>query len=201
VAAIVAGLPQAITNATGKPFDATKVGAILDERLRNGARDRAQGVDLTADYRADLSPQDKLQLTANATYLDDDRQLIPGQPMIANSGVIFTAPHWRGRAGGSLDHHRLQLSGFVNYTGAVRDNRLASQGRLSAFATVDLSAAWHSGPGHRLTSNIELRLSALNLFDRMPQRIFTSDPSFIPFDSTNQSPIGRFVSLSVSKAW
>jgi len=121
--------------------------------------------------------------------------------MIANSGVIFTAPHWRGRAGASWDHDRLQLSSYVNYTGMVRDNRLASIGKLSAFATVDLSAGVRTGPGPRLTSNLEIRLSALNLFDRNAQHIFTSSPYFIPFDSTNQSAIGRYVSLSVSKAW
>jgi len=201
VLALIASLPQPIVNATGRPFDPSQVGAIIDDRLRNGARDRVQGVDLSADYRFDLSPLDRLAVTGSASYLDDNRQLIAGQAMIANSGVIFTAPHWRGRAGASWDHDRLQLSSYVNYTGMVRDNRLASIGKLSAFATVDLSASVRTGPGPRLTSNLEIRLSALNLFDRNPQHIFTSSPYFIPFDSTNQSAIGRYVSLSVSKAW
>ena len=201
VQAVIASLPQPIVNATGRPFDPSQVGAIIDDSLRNGARDRVQGVDLSADYRADLSPQDKLQLTGSASYLDDKRQLIPGQAMIDNSGVIFTAPHWRGRAGASWDHDRLQFASYVNYTCTVRDNRLASPGKLSGFATVDVSASWRTAPGKKATSNLEFRLSALNLFDRNPQHIFTSSPYFIPFDSTNQSAIGRFVSLSVSKAW
>jgi len=201
VMAIVAALPQAITNATDGPFDPAKVGAIINESLQNGARDRVQGVDLTADYRVTLSPQSKLGLTATASYLDDDRQLIRGEGFIPNSGVIFTAPHWRGRAGADWDRGRFQLSSYVNYTGTVRDNRLASNGTLSAFATVDLSAALRTGEGRGLARNIEVRLSALNLLGRKPQRIFQSSPTDIPFDSTNQSAIGRFVSLSVSKAW
>lgn len=201
VNAIIAGLPQAITNATGAPFDPAQVGAIIDESLRNGSRDRVRGVDLSADYRLDLSAQDKLQLTATGSYLDDDRQLIPGQATIDNSGVIFTAPHWRGRGGADWDHGNVQIGGYINYTGMVRDNRLASIGTIRAFATVDVSAGFHTNAGGTLTSGLEVRLSALNLFNRRPQRIFTSDPTFIPFDSTNQSAVGRFVSLSVSKAW
>lgn len=201
VLAIIASLPAPIVNATGRPFDPAQVGAIIDESLRNGSRDRVQGIDLSADYRVDLSTQDKLNLLATASYLDDDRQLIPGQGFIDNSGVIFTAPHWRGRGGASWEHDRLQLSSYVNYTGMVRDNRLASIGRLSGFATVDVSASLRTAPGRQLANNLEFRLSALNLFDRNPQHIFTSSPYFIPFDSTNQSAIGRFVSLSVSKAW
>lgn len=201
VLAVIASLPQPIVNATGRPFNATDVAAIIDDSLRNGARDRVQGVDVSADYAANLSPRDKLQLAASASYLDDDRQLISGQGFIDNSGVIFTAPHWRGRAGASWDRERLQLSSYVNYTGMVRDNRLASLGKLSGFATVDVSASVRSAPGHQLTSNLVVRLSALNLLDRKPQHIFTSSPYFIPFDSTNQSAVGRFVSLSVSKAW
>lgn len=201
VLAIIASLPAPIVNATGRPFDPAQVGAIIDESLRNGSRDRVRGIDLSADYRVDLSKQDKLNLLATASYLNDDRQLIPGQGFIDNSGVIFTAPHWRGRGGASWEHDRLQLSSYVNYTGMVRDNRLASIGRLSGFATVDVSASLRTAPGRQFANNLEFRLSALNLFDRNPQHIFTSSPYFIPFDSTNQSAIGRFVSLSVSKAW
>jgi len=201
VLAIVATLPQGISNATDGPFDPAKVGAIINGSLQNGARDRVQGVDLTADYQLTFPDSSKLGLTATASYLDDDRQLIRGQGFIDNSGVIFTAPHWRGRAGADWDRGRFQASTFVNYTGMVRDNRLASPGKISDFATVDLSAALRTGEGHGLGRNIEFRLSALNLLGRMPQRIYQSNPTDIPFDSTNQSAIGRFVSLSVSKAW
>jgi len=201
VLALIASLPQPIVNATGRPFDPSQVGAIIDESLRNGARDRVRGIDLSADYRIAVSPQDDVLVTGTASYLDDDRELIAGQAFLDNSGVIFTAPHWRGRAGASWDHDRLQLAGYVNYTGMVRDNRLGSIGRLSGFATVDVSASVRTAPGRALTNNVQFRLSALNLLDRNPQHIFTSSPYFIPFDSTNQSAIGRFVSLSVSKAW
>jgi len=201
VLAIVNALPQAISNATDGPFDPSKVGAIINESLQNGARDRVQGVDLAADYQLTFSDRSKLGLTATASYLDDDRQLIRGEGFIDNSGVIFTAPHWRGRAGADWDRGRFQVSSYVNYTGAVRDNRLASIGKMSAFTTIDLSAALRTGEGHGIGRNIEFRLSALNLLGRMPQRIVQSDPTDIPFDSTNQSAIGRFVSLSVSKAW
>ena len=52
-----------------------------------------------------------------------------------------------------------------------------------------------------LLAGLEVRLSALNILNEKPDPIRTSDPAAIPFDSTNQSPIGRVVSFSVTKTW
>jgi iron complex outermembrane receptor protein len=48
---------------------------------------------------------------------------------------------------------------------------------------------------------MELRVSALNLLDQKPRRIRTGSLGGAPYDSTNQSPVGRFVGVSVRKAW
>lgn len=194
-------LPAPITNATGRPFNPAEVAAILDARLRNTARERARGVDLALRYRADLGPGDRLLLSAAASFLDTTRQIRPGLPTIQRSGVIFGPPHWRARAGGSWDRDNVQLTAFVNYVGGVRDNRQAFLGRIDSFTTVDLSARVRTTEAGGLLGNLELRLSALNLLNQKPDPIGTSDPAAIPFDSTNQSSIGRFVSLAVTKTW
>ena len=94
---LVAALPLGLTNQSGQPFDPGAVSAIIDAGLRNTARERARGLDLLADYRIDLGDDERLLLTAAASYLDADRQLSPGQAVLERAGLIFTPPHWRGR--------------------------------------------------------------------------------------------------------
>jgi outer membrane receptor protein involved in Fe transport len=49
--------------------------------------------------------------------------------------------------------------------------------------------------------NLELSLSVQNLFNAKPQTIRTTLLSDAPFDSTNSSPVGRFVALRIAKQW
>jgi len=44
-------------------------------------------------------------------------------------------------------------------------------------------------------------LSAQNLFNKAPPLYTPPYSSYVPFDSTNYSAIGRYVSLSVAKHW
>jgi hypothetical protein len=172
---------------------------ILDARLRNTARERVRGLDLTAQYGIDLGG-DRLLLTAAASYLHATRQVREDLPSAERSGALFTPPHWRGRVGGSWQSGEVQLAANLNYVGGVRDNRLAFRSEITPFTSLDLSARVRTDTSGAF-GNVEVRLSALNLLNEEPDVIGTSDPSAIPFDSTNQSSLGRMVSLSVTKTW
>ena len=52
-----------------------------------------------------------------------------------------------------------------------------------------------------LLRNVELRLVALNVLNQKPHVIRIVYPSEAPYDSTNESPVGRFLGASVRKAW
>lgn len=198
---IVASLPQPATNATGRPFEPSDVGAIIDARLRNTARERARGVDLAADYRVTLGEHQRLQVSASATYLDAKQQLIAGEAYVARSGVVFNPPNWRARFSGDWQNRHLQVSAVLNYVGGVDDNRLAFLDDVAPFTTLDLSARLRTDATNGLMRNVEFRLSASNILDNRPAIIGSSDPSAIPYDSTNQSAVGRFISVAVTKKW
>jgi outer membrane receptor protein involved in Fe transport len=198
---IVASLPQTLVNATGRPFVPSDVGAILDARLRNTARERARGADVAANYQIDLGPQQKLLMIASATYLDASQQIIKGQQFVDRSGVIFTAPKWRARAGGNWQDQNIQISAVLNYIGGVKDNRLAFLGQVAPFTTLDISARVGTGIEKGYLKGVEFRLSVLNVLNNKPALIGTSDPAAIPFDSINQSAVGRFISVGVAKKW
>lgn len=197
---LVATLPLGLSNQSGQAFDPAQVAAIIDTTLRNTARERARGVDIQAEYRIDLGA-DRLLLTAAASRLDADRQLSSGQAVLERAGVIFTPPHWRARGGASWERDGVQLSAFVNHAGSTRDDRFIAPGRVGAFTTFDVSAAIRTTTQDGPFRNLEVRLSALNLLNEKPDRILTTSAAQIPFDSTNQSPLGRFVSFILTKTW
>lgn len=201
VNALVAELPGGLVNQTGAPFDPSAVGAIIDASIRNTERQRIQGVDVNADYEFDLGRRGKLQLTASASYLKSVQQLAAGQPVVPLAGTIFNPPHWRGRGGAVWRSARTALAAFVNYVGPTSDNRFAAAATIPAFVTLDVNASVRSGARKGLLRDVELRLSALNLLDQEPHFIRNAAPEAAPYDSTNESPIGRFLGLSVRKAW
>jgi iron complex outermembrane receptor protein len=201
VEALIATLPGGLINQTGAPFDPSAVGAIIDGSIRNTERQRIHGVDVTADYRFDLGHRGKLLLTAAASYLASEQQLAPNQPSIQLAGTVFHPPHWRGRWGIVWTGARAGLSVFANYVGPTTDTRFPDDRTIPAFTTVDVSASVTTGAKAGLFRNVELRLSALNVLDQQPHFIRNAYPEAAPYDSTNESPVGRFLGASLRKAW
>jgi iron complex outermembrane recepter protein len=117
------------------------------------------------------------------------------------AGTIFNPPHWRGRAGATLDGEHATFSGFLNVVGSVIDNRFTVPEKVGAFLTVDLSASLRTGKGAGPFRDMELRLSALNLLNQKPRLIQTGSLGGAPYDSTNQSAVGRFLDVSIRKVW
>jgi outer membrane receptor protein involved in Fe transport len=201
VEAVIAGLPGGLVNQTGAPFDPSAVGAIIDSSIRNTERQRIRGIDLGADYRLDLGRHGKLLLTGAASYLESSQQLASGQPVIPLAGTIFNPPHWRARGGAVWNVGRAGFSAFVNYLGPRTDSRFVTARTIGAFVTLDLNATLRTGATAGPLRNIEVRLSALNLLNQEPHFIRNAAPEAAPYDSTNESPVGRFLGVSVRKSW
>ena len=198
---LIADAPLGLQNQSGQAYDPAQVYAVVDSSLRNTAREHARGVDLALDYSAELQGGSQLQLAASASYLDGKRQPVAGQPYEGRAGLIFTPPHFRAHGSASWQGGGLQLSAALNYVGSTLDNRFPVIETIGAFTTLDLSGAFRPAISHGLFGNIELRLNVQNLLGEEPDPIRNSAASAIPFDSTNQSPVGRFVSFSVTKQW
>jgi hypothetical protein len=148
-----------------------------------------------------LGARDKLLLTGAASYLSSDQQLAFNQPVTQLAGTIFNPPHWRGRAGAVWEGTPFGIAAFVNYVGTNTDNRFPVLKTIPAFVTLDLSASVRTGAGRGALSNLEARLSALNVLNQKPHFIRNAFPEGAPYDSTNESPVGRFIGLSVRKIW
>lgn len=190
-----------LQNITGRPYDPTTVYAVVDGRSQNTAFQAIQGVDLSAQYRIDLSSGDRLLLTGAGSYLESERRLIAGQPSTPTAGVIFTPPHWRARGGGTWESDTASLSAFVNYVGGVEDQRAIPFTHVGAFTSVDLAAHLTPTDATGVLCDLEFTVAVTNLFNEKPALIRQSAVVDPTYDSTNYSAVGRALSVTVAKRW
>ena len=74
--------------------------------------------------------------------------------------------------------------------------------KSASFTTVDVALRYATDRRDDAWSGMEFALSVDNAFDRDPPLYQVGSPLYAaPYDSTNYSAIGRFLSLSVSKHW
>lgn len=191
----------AFSNLAGVAFDPADVVAIVDNRYRNVARQIIQGVDLSLRYRFETDRVGKFTVEGNTTYLDSRQRLTPNLPITGITGKIFYPPHVRARAGLLWDKGPISLSSFVNYIGGVRDNRQIPSVAVAPMTTLDISARYRFGPSVPVLAHSEVLLAVTNVANAAPDTIRTAASYYVPYDSTNYSPVGRLVSLTLSKRW
>lgn len=188
------------SNATAAPYDPATVVAIVDNSNVNAGRQTIRGIDALFSYRAALGGAQSLTASLNASYLESKQQISRTQPVLPLAGVLFNPPHLRVRGALSWDSGSLLLNGTVSRIGGVDDTRTSPAVRIGPMTTLDLTARYRF-TGGGLLGGTEIALSAMNLFNAKPDQIATALFSQTPYDSTNYSPIGRFLSVSISKKW
>lgn len=197
-AALAAGT---FTNATTVPYDPAKVVAVVDNRRVNASTQSIRGVDLDARYGFNFGSAGKVDLSLYGSYIHSRQVLSALQPEQQLAGLLFNPPHFRARGGAAYSEGGFTLSSFVNYTGGVSDERSTTPVRIGSMTTVDLTARYRFEEGSALLRGLDLSLSLQNIFNAMPSAITTTIVYQPPYDSTNYSPVGRFVSFSISKRW
>ena len=189
-----------INNLLDGPYQPADVVAIIDNRNHNVARQRVTGIDAFIDYTFDIAGG-SLSLTANAAYLRSRQQLNAQQPVVALAGTIFNPPHVRARGGLTWSSRTLTLSSFANYTGGVRDVRQTPSIRIGSLTSLDATARYAIATAQGPLSGIDLILSVQNVFNAKPPMIRSNFAFTEPYDSTNYTPFGRFISFAIAKHW
>ncbi|MCD9033168.1 TonB-dependent receptor [Luteimonas sp. Y-2-2-4F] len=190
---------QAFYNFAGAAYDPAKVAAIIYTQYANVARQEIQGVDLSGAYRLALA-HGELTLRGSASWLDSTQQTLPTQDAFDLSGMLFNPPEISGRVGAVWKQGGFSASVFADHRSGVT-NRV-DDAKSASFTTFDAALRYATGPRGDAWSGLEFGLSVDNLLDRDPPLYQVTAPLYVaPYDSTNYSPIGRFVSLSVSKHW
>ena len=185
-------------NFTGVPYDPDHVAAIIYGNYVNVAQQKIRGADFSGSYRFDLSPG-RLTVRGSVTRLDSSQQNTATQDFYDLSGTLFNPAKVNGRIGAVWEQGRFTTSAFANYTGGVTNT--ADGKKTASFTTFDAVLRYASDQPAGALSGVEVTLSVQNLLDRSPP-LYTPNAYADytpPYDSTNYSAIGRFISLAVSK--
>lgn len=184
------------TSTSIKLYPATSFGAIIDARVLNAAELHIRGLDLNAGYEFSRGA-DRFSINGNATYLFDFKRRL--SPTAAINELVDTVGNpvdlrLRGVASWSRGPFGANLT--LNY---VDDYAATATTRVSDWTTVDLQATWTASAKDGPLKGVVLGLTAQNLFDKDPP--FYDSALGIGYDAANADPLGRFVSVQLTKRW
>lgn len=179
-----------------------------DNRTQNLSISEVDGFDLRVDYTTEI-PAGVLNFGVNATKMIsfDDRIFASAAPITRIDTVLFPADlKARGYVGFGKDRWNARLN--VNYVDQYDNPFSATNPTIDDWSTVDLLFSYEF-PSHDddLSDGVRLGLTVKNAFDEDPPFLpvgTSSDFSIINavgFDPANANPLGRFISVQVSKSW
>lgn len=181
---------------------------LADGSVQNLAVETVEGLDLRfdADFDTDIG---RLNFGVNATYtLSHDRKVTATAPAISQLNRVASPPDFRlrGNAGWTKGPWGADL--YVNHTPGYDNPFPPPAGvtlvpKLSSWTTLDLTLRFD---GRDMAEDSWLRgmgasLGISNLFDTDPPFWSSTGSDGRDFDAANASPVGRFVTLNVTKRW
>ena len=176
---------------------ATPPTVIVDQRLRNIANLRVKGVDASVDWPLATSFGD-WRFGLNGTYVLTYEQKLSGTaPSIDLLNVSFNPVDFRLRAAVVWTLGGLSADLAANYTDGYKETLSPTSRKVDSWTTIDAGIAYEFGSRTGLTDQVTIAARAVNLFDEDPP--FVDVP--LGFDSANAAPLGRLLSLQISKQW
>ena len=198
---LIAGSLNGLENFSGGPYDPASVVAFVDNRNINVAVWAIEGIDARLAWNQSFGKDRSWGLELSGSWLDSKQQLTPDLPEVQLAGVVFNPPRYRGRALGRLTAGDITARVTANYIGALVDRRFAAEQRIEPGLSFDLGVSYDIIKGDGRDPGLSIALNIQNLFDDEPPLIGQTGPTDTPYDSTNYSPIGRFVSFGIRRQW
>ncbi|WP_165391003.1 TonB-dependent receptor domain-containing protein [Pseudoduganella lutea] len=171
---------------------------VYDLRRQNFADEKIQGIDYSVEYQLrsavgqwkfGLSGSHMMTFDQNVPGVADTIELLDTNYAVRNK-VRLQAGLVRGDFSAAL---------FANHVGTFRNTGVSPVQRVSSFNTVDGHFAWNF-KDRGILDNTTLAIDVTNLFDRDPP-VFYTGGSILGFDGNTANPLGRVVSVSLSKRW
>jgi iron complex outermembrane recepter protein len=172
--------------------------------VRNLARTSVSGFDFDVAYTYD-SEVGNLSLGLDGTYLQDfQQQAADTTPVVEQVDTLYNPVGLRLRGRAGFAHNGIAANVFVNYTDNYRVDSTVGSMRIDSWTTIDISLSYDTREvfGNTVLNNTILRASMLNLFDEDPPSAPSApNAGIFGYDPTNASPLGRFVSFELTKAF
>jgi outer membrane receptor protein involved in Fe transport len=170
---------------------ASSVLALVDARLRNLSHSLVSGFDLGVSQPIAFEGAN-LNLFLNASYMSAFRQgFSETGPVVDLVGTASNPLDLKLRGGFTWRRADWDGSVAVNYADAYRDP--VANRRIDPLATLDLSL------GYEVQRGLKAQFNVRNAFNVEPP--FYNNPIGVGYDPENADPVGRFVSLQVTKTW
>lgn len=173
---------------------AADVGAIVDGRLRNLSRSIVSGMDFEIGQQFEISGFD-VRASLSGSYLFEYEQSFsetsPGVDIVGTAGNPVDL---RLRAALNIGRDNWNGGVFVNYTDDYIDTLSSPDRHVESWTTVDLSLGYAFS-----ASGVAARLFVRNAFNEDPP--FLNNPIGVGYDPENADPLGRFISLQITKTW
>ena len=199
--ALIAGSLFGLENFSGAGYDPANVAAFVDNRNINVAVWAIEGVDARIAWERVLDSGRSIGLDLTGSWLDSSQQITQDLPDVQLAGTVFSPPRYRARATGYFASGGLKLNTAVNYIGTLTDRRFAQAQRIAPSATIDFAVSYDIVHDDGREPGLSVSLSVQNLLNDEPDIIGTTGPTDTPYDSTNYSPIGRFVAIGLRRHW
>jgi outer membrane receptor protein involved in Fe transport len=177
-----------------------QVTMIVDARRQNLAEQRQRTLDFDLGYRFDMAAGTAEIGAGGAWILAHSQKLTATAPSADLVGTLGYPPDvkLRGRALYTAGGSGVAL--FANYLGGYTNSSTGTARPVNDWLTLDaqLSHRIESGP----FGGLRIAFSVSNLFDADPPlTVARSTLTTVGIDLENASPVGRTVSLQVSKRW
>lgn len=169
--------------------------AIIDGRWVNTAETHVRGIDWSSSFAFDVGAN-ALTLETSASYLIDYEQaLTPAAPFRSLVSTINYPVDFRGTVAGLWRRGDWLARVAFNHVDAYRDPLGQT---IDAWDTIDANLHW-TPIFQAWASGLRVSLNVLNLLDEDPP--FYDAITGIGFDPGQASPLGRTVSLQLTKRW
>jgi len=176
--------------------------AVVDARLQNLSVVRQTGLDIDLGYGFALGGG-RADIGAAGTWIFHIRQaLTPSAPVSDVVGILGNPVDFRVRGHFSWQSDTIGGALFVNYVDGYTNKTNATPQHVDSWTTFDLQLSYRFKAIGGAFKGFKVALNATNLFDRDPPYaayfvgIYTAG-----YDPENASPLGRVVSLQVTKSW
>jgi iron complex outermembrane receptor protein len=185
------------------------VEAIYNGYLQNLASSKESGLNLMASYEL-ATPIGDLSWSINFNrLLRLDLRSTSDSPPVALLNAFGEPNRTRARADMSWKRGPLAALLAANYIGDYQNTLFQPSEPIERFLTYDLFLSYKTdnSPSISLLRNLTVSLNVNNLSDKrpptvqIPAELLGTAQTFVPFDSSNASPVGRFILLGLTKRW
>ena len=183
------------------------VTVIFDNRLANLAISRTDGLDMSMSYGRQ-TPIGHLNFGGSASYtIDSVQALTPTSTKVNLLDTVGNPTSLKFSTYAGLSRGGFSSQVNVHYVDSYTNVNVAPEEPVESWTTVDLSLRYDFGATGTMLDDTILSLTVNNLFDRDPPFVAAGSDGptgiglrfGVGYDPTNANPIGRFVTVGLTK--